>query len=82
MTRFAHLSLAAVALTLTAGIAQSSAAPLSSINRSSPIAIRSYLTPYQPTTKSMGFYAPWAVKNPYGMKMLGTPAQRAVACGC
>jgi hypothetical protein len=54
----------------------------SAINRSSPSAVRAYLTPYQSTTKSMGFYAPWAVQNPYGMHMRGNPAQRAVACGC
>jgi hypothetical protein len=93
MTYFSRLSLLALTLTVITGAAlnatqasarsvKAASVPFSAINKSSPAAVRSYLTPYQKTTKSMGFYAPWAVQNPYGMRMLGNPAQRAVACGC
>jgi hypothetical protein len=48
------------------------------VNKSSPAAVRSFLTPYQPTNTSAGGYFPWMTQKPYGAPMQGTPAARAV----
>jgi hypothetical protein len=48
------------------------------VNKSSPQAVRRFLTPYQPTNNSAGGYFPWMTKRPYGAPMQGTPAARAV----
>ncbi len=55
------------------------------VNKQSPIAVRNFLTPYQPNSYSAGGYFPWMTQRPYGMPMRGTPAARAVCAttpGC
>jgi hypothetical protein len=50
------------------------------VNKSSPAAVRGFLTPYQKTNTSAGGFFPWMTQHPYGTPMRGTPAARAV-CG-
>jgi hypothetical protein len=54
------------------------------VNKSSPSAVRGFLTPYQKTNTSAGGFFPWMTQNPYGTPMRGTPAARAVCAtgGC
>lgn len=68
-----------------AGVTRTQPKTWQRVNKSSPAAVRGFLTPYQKTNTSAGGFFPWMTKNPYGTPMRGTPAARAVcangACG-